>query len=134
MGTSFFSYFQDSTMSDEHKNKQKPKKDIFGELLLMTNCKVCGKEVQETKLIMHITRNTKCKMKYGKELDEMKEKKKKERSEYQFKYQNMYNEKNEDKLRKKRAERFQESKPNAKKSKNLSDDLEKTDAQKFMEM
>ena len=55
-------------MSDEQKDKETPKKSVGDE---MTNCKVCGIEKKKTKLIMHITRNPKCKTRYGKELDIM---------------------------------------------------------------
>ena len=94
-------------MSDEQNDKETPKK-AFGDE--MTNCKVCGKEAKKTKIIMHIERNKECKIKCGKELDIMKEKKRKERDQYQINYQESYYSKNKAIIREKNVKRYHENK------------------------
>ena len=75
-----------------------------------TNCKVCKKEVKKTKIIMHITRNKLCEKVYGDELDFLKKEKEKEREKYQQNYKEVYNQENQEILRKKRAMKYQEKK------------------------
>ena len=83
----------------------------------VTCCKICHKEVQKSKLIMHITRNVGCEKGYGSDLDILKKEKAKAKQKYQEKYREVYNEKNKDSLKRKRALKYIENK--AKKSNNL---------------
>ena len=59
---------------------------------------------------MHITRNKLCEKVYGDELDFLKKEKEKEREKYQQNYKEVYNQENQEILRKKRAMKYQEKK------------------------
>ena len=76
-----------------------------------TNCKVCGHEVEATKIIMHVKRSTRgCREGYGKDFDAMITKRDEDRKSYLKKYKKKYNQLNSDALNKKRRESYNNKK------------------------
>ena len=70
-------------------------------------CKVCGHEVEATKIIMHVKRSTKgCKEGYGKDFDAMIAKRDEDRKLYLKNYDKTYKKLNSDALNKKRRESY----------------------------